>query len=232
MKHIEGILVGIACLGLSFVILSKTAETFPASVSKRLLSGTYLNQGNIYSPEIDISNNKMYFGGWYNNTDYPDDAIYVTDLNNLSNVKKVIQIPGKQVNDPTIVDNKMYMTHSPDPSDLTQQYIAVSTTNDNGITWSITSQIIQHAWLPSSIQTDKLYIYYTSSYSTELLRAEINITNQIVETKSVIFEESGFYPINIDIKYYDNKYYLLGDYWALINSIPIYCIGLWISIME
>lgn len=216
MKIGKAIVIGgITVAGITLLIqqVARKSALAPPPVSPLtpILSGTYKSYGNIYSPEI--SGSDMYFGGWYSDADYPDDAIYVTDLNNLSNVKKVIQIPGKQVNDTSIIGNKMYMTHSPDPSDLTQQYIAVSTTNNNGITWSTPSQIIPHAWLPSAIQTDKLYIYYTSSYSTELLRAEINIYNQIIETKSVIFEESGFYPINIDVKYHDGTYYLMGDYW-------------------
>lgn len=223
---------GITVAGITLLIQQVARKSAPApppvSPLTPILSGTYKSYGNIYSPEI--SGSDMYFGGWYSDADYPDDAIYVTDLNNLSNVKKVIQIPGKQVNDPSIIGNKMYMTHSPDPSDLTQQYIAVSTTNNNGITWSTPSQIIPHAWLPSTIQTDKLYIYYTSSYSTELLRAEINIYNQIIETKSVIFEESGFYPINIDVKYNDGIYYLMGDYWYNDGHNNIYSIGLWTSL--
>ena len=193
-----------------------------------LLSGNYSDGGNIYSPEIDIAKNRMYFGGWYNQSDYPDDAIYVTDLDNLTNVRKIIQVSGQQVNDPSIVDNKMYMTYSPDPSDLTKQYVAVSTTSDNGATWSATTQVVPAAWLPSAILKDNIYVYYTSSLSTQLLRAKLNSDgNAVVETTPVTFDDP--YPINVCVKHYDDIYYLLGDYWALVNSVATYCIGMWTS---
>ncbi len=196
-----------------------------------LLSGNYYQGGNIYSPEIDIVNNRMYFGGWYNLADYPDDAIYVTDLNNITNVRKIIQIPGQQVNDPSMVNNKMYMTHSPHPPDLTQQYISLSTTSDNGTTWSATTPVIPSSWLPSAILTDNIYVYYTSSLSTQLLRARLNDTgNAVLDTTACDFDEPGLYPINICVKYYDGTYYLLGDYWAMVNSVATYCIGMWTSI--
>jgi len=225
MKDNKNIILGLVGLGTSLILLSKTAKT----TSQPLLSGTYLGYGNIYSPEIDTQNNRMYFSGWYNDADYPRDAIYVTDLNNVKNVRKLLQFD-YQIGDPTIIDNKMFMTFSPDPNDLTQHKIALSTTNDNGITWSYPSFIINQGWLPSAILTNNLYIYYTYAdlITNQLRRATLDNINQITETLPTTFEEPNFYPINIDVKYYD-KYYLLGDYWALINNIPSYCIGLWTS---
>jgi hypothetical protein len=221
-----------------------------------LLSGTYLNVseiGNIYSPEIDITNNRMYFGGWYNNADYPDDAVYATDLNNITNVRKIIQVSGKQVNDPSIVNNKMYMTYSPDPSDWTKQYIALSTTSTNGATWSTTTQVIPAAWLPSAVLTDNLYVYYThignvilptGTVTTQLRRATLNTAGDAIQgvPVAITFDEPNFYPINVCVKYYDGMYYLLGDYCqghcstncgcedtANPSNSKIYSIGLWTS---
>jgi hypothetical protein len=199
-----------------------------------LLSGNYLDGGNIYSPEIDIANNRMYFGGWYNSSgDYPYDSVYVADLNNITNVRKIIQIHGQHVNDPSMVNNKLYMTCSPDPLDGTKQYIAIITTNDNGTTWSAISQVVPTAWLPSAILTDNLYLYYTSAVisSTQLLRVKLNDTGNAVTGTPipVTFDDPGFYPVNVCIKYYDGTYYLLGDYFALVNGVATYCIGMWTS---
>lgn len=218
-----------------------------------LLSGNYLDGGNIYSPEIDIANNRMYFGGWYNNADWPDDAIYVTDLNNITNVRKIIQVSDMLVNDPSRVNNKIYMTYNPDRNDWTKQYIALSTTSNNGATWSVPTQVIPSAWLPSAVLTDNLYVYYTNignvvlptgTVSTQLRRATFNTAGDAIQgvTVAVTFDESNFYPINVCVKYYDGMYYLLGDYCQghcstncgcedTVNpsNSKIYSIGLWTS---
>lgn len=221
----ENVLLKLGAIASGLYLLTKTAK----AEAQLVLSGTYLGQGNIYSPEI--VGNKMYFSGWYSDDEYPHDAIYVTDLNNITNVRKLLQFEQYQIGDPTIIGNNMFMTFSPDPSDLTKHKIAVSTTYDNGNTWSNPTYIIDKGWLPSAILQNELYIYYTYAdlITNQLRRAQLDINNQIVETLLVIFEEPNFYPINIDVKYYDNMYYLLGDYWDLIDNEPKYCIGLWIS---
>lgn len=232
IKDSNDSLLTLAGLGLAAVILTQGAKAQPDTAPALLLSGHYLDNGNIYSPEIDTVNNRMYFSGWYDYIDYPYDAIYVTDLNNITNVRKLLRFSPYQIGDPSIVDNNMFMTYSPDPLDVTKQKIAMSTTSNNGVTWSDPSYIIDQAWLPSAIQTDKLYVYYTraSLDSVQLRRAELNSSNAVVATIDIVFDETDFYPINVDIKYYDGVYYLLGDYWALVDNIATYCIGMWTSI--
>lgn len=215
--------------GLALLLSRKASAS--SSKPKLLLAGTYNGLGNIYSPTIDTLNNKMYFGGWYSNNEYPFDKVYSTDLNNLLNVKTVISYNNGHVNDPSLLGNKIYTTVAPAPPDITDQYIAVSITNDNGNTWSYPRKIIPSAWMPSAIKTDNIYLYYTinSPTSTDVFRATLDNNDNVLQTIPIKFE-ANLNPINIDIKYYDNIYYLMGDYWEIINNVQLLCIGLWTSI--
>jgi len=193
----------------------------------------------------------MYFGGWFNQKDYPCDAIWVTDLKNLSHVKRILRLDSAQVNDPSIAGNKMFMTYNPDiylpdldipvvdkkvktysprTFDITQQKVAVSTIiNSDSVSQPV--PIIENAWLPSAILTDNLYLYYTVAGTGKLMRAKLS--DDIVVSKEVTTFDSGsgtnFYPVNVDVKFYNGLYYLIGDYNYNSNGTIIYALGLWLS---
>lgn len=205
---LKDILIG---LGIGYM-LNKTVSELK---TKPLLSGTYKEYGNIYSPEIVGTD--IYFSGWFDNNDYPYDTIYKADFN--LNVVKLLQFPGIQLADPSIIDNKMYMTYSDDPLDVTKQCIAMSKYINN--TWSYPTCLISQAWLPSAVKVNtETYIYYThaDSKTNALRRSNINnpLQYQLINCNPIL--------INVDVKYYD-KYYMMGDYWY--NGI--YSIGLWTS---
>ncbi|MGA7719820.1 MAG: hypothetical protein WCA84_01455 [Ignavibacteriaceae bacterium] len=221
-----------------------------AQNSRLILAGSFKGYGDIYSPEI--VGNRMYFGGWYNEKDYPCDAIWVTDLKNLSHAKRILRVDSVQVNDPSIVGNKMFMTYNPDvylpdldvpvtdkkvhktygPAkfDITDTKVAVSTI----ISIDSVSQpvpIIENAWLPSAIQKDNLYLYYNIAGSGRLMRAKL-FGDAVVDTVVTTFDSgtnSNINPVNVDVKFYDGIYYLMGDYNYSNNGIKIYTLGLWFS---
>lgn len=204
-------------IGIATAILSRAGAA--AEAPTLLLAGSYKGYGNIYSPEID--GNIMLFSGWYNNDDYPYDSIYATDF---ISVNRVIRKEGVQLGDPSVVNNSMYMTFTPDPSDVTQNKIAKSTLINGE--WSPPTPIMERAWLPSAVSTDRLYVYYTYAdpVSVKLLRATL-LEDIVTKIEDTIFETPDFYPINVDVKFYDRVYYMLGGY--LYNGI--YSIGMWVS---
>jgi len=205
-------------VAVPLVVLSVIWFAFPASL---ILEGEYKNSGNIYSPEIN--NEYMYFSGWYNDADYPRDKIYRTS--DYKNIETVISLD-KQIGDPTILNNKMYYTYSMDSTDITKHRIAVSTTNNNGESWSAPQFILNNAWLPSIVQSDKVYLYYTIADGTtnQLTRAELSTYDVVTDIKTVSCTD-GVNPVNVDVIYSNNKYYLAGDYW----EGSVYSIGLWES---
>ncbi|MHB8581568.1 MAG: hypothetical protein ACYDA4_17120 [Ignavibacteriaceae bacterium] len=221
-----------------------------AQNAQLILAGTYKGYGDIYSPEI--VGNRMYFGGWYNDNDYPCDAIYVTDLKNISHVKRILRMDSIQVNDPSVVGNKIYMTYNPDiylpddqtsgvknkkhktygpgTFDITQQKVAVSTIiNSDSVSRPV--PIIENAWLPSAVKTDHLYLYYNIAGTGKLMRAKLS-GDIVVNTVVTTFDsgaETNFYPVNVDVKFYNGMYFLLGDYNYSNKGTNIYSLGLWLS---
>jgi hypothetical protein len=221
-----------------------------AQNAKLVLAGTYNGYGDIYSPEI--VGDKMYFGGWFNDKDYPCDAIWVTDVKNTSHAKRIIKMDSVQVNDPSIIGNKIFMTYNPDiylpdmetvgsdttkhktygpeSFDITHTKVAVSTIISNDSV-SRPKPIIENAWLPSVVKTDKLYLYYNIAGSGKLMRATLS-GDVVVNTVMTSFDskaEASSFPVNVDVNYYNGMYYMLGDYQFNDNGKSIYTIGLWLS---
>jgi len=239
----------IATFTFLITILLISANIF-AQNARLILAGSFKGYGDIYSPEI--VGNRMYFGGWYNEKDYPCDAIWVTDLKNLSHAKRIIRMDSIQVNDPSIAGNKMFMTYNPDiylpdldvpvadkkvhktfgpgKFDITHTKVAVSTIiNSDSVSQPV--PIIENAWLPSAIQTDNLYLYYNIAGSGKLMRAKLS-GDIVVDTVITTFDsgtESNYYPVNVNVKFYDGMYYLVGDYTYCNNGTNIYTLGLWLS---
>ena len=221
-----------------------------AQNARLILAGSFKGYGDIYSPEI--VGNRMYFGGWFNQNDYPCDAIWVTDLKNLSHVKRILRLDSAQVNDPSIAGNKMFMTYNPDiflpdldvpvaekkvnktysPStfDITRQKVAVSTIINNDSV-SQPFPIIENAWLPSAILTDNLYLYYTVAGTSQLMRATLS-GDVVVKKVLTLFDSAAmpnFYPVNVNVQFYNGLYYLIGDYNYNSNGTIINALGLWLS---
>ena len=214
---------GITFAGIALLTQKAAAKpTPPVSHLTPILFGTYKGYGNIYSPEI--YNGQLYFGGWYSDEHYPYDRIYSTDLNNIKDVKEVLSVDKAQVNDPSIIDDKMYMTYSADQTDLTKQSIAVSE-YINGL-WTTPVPLISQAWLPSAVKVlTEVFIYYTWAdlITNKLRRSNVESPSQYQEINI------SPNPINIDVKYVNGIYYLLGDYWYNNGYNNIYSIGLWTS---
>lgn len=210
----EYILLGLGALG-ALVLLSRRAQ---AQVNNMILSGTYQGTGNIYSPEN--TSEGVYFSGWFNDQDYPDDAVYLKD--NQGIVSKVLQVVPSQLGDPIIRGDTMYLTYAISGN----QNIGISY-RINGI-WQAPIVLIPNAWLPAEANG---YLYYTKQDKTNsLMRMNLSTYSIEIVTFNADVTFPGVYPgimpVNVDT-HYDGTYWLMGDYYT---QAGVYSIGLWKSL--